>query len=76
MPEAEVFKLAGEPALQLRRLAAAGPPVLYVHGATFPAALSVGYRFADGISWEDSLQAAGFDVWSFDFAGFGRITAH
>lgn len=71
MPEAEVFKLAGEPALQLRRLAAAGPPVLYVHGATFPAALSVGYRFADGISWEDSLQAVGFDVWSFDFAGFG-----
>lgn len=67
----KVFSLSGEPALQLRRLEGKGPPVLYIHGATFPAALSVGYRFSDGLSWEDALHAEGFDVWSFDFAGFG-----
>lgn len=49
----------------------AGKPVLYVHGATFPSALSVGHRF-DGRSWEDDLADSGFDPWSFDFLGFGR----
>lgn len=44
--------------------------VLYVHGATFPADLSIGFKF-DGWSWADDLQAAGFDVWAFDFIGFG-----
>ncbi|MHB8449658.1 MAG: alpha/beta fold hydrolase [Mycobacteriales bacterium] len=48
----------------------APPAVLYVHGATFPSALSVGYRL-DGRSWVDDLSATGFDVWAFDFAGFG-----
>lgn len=64
--------------LLLRRLAspqARDPvPVLYVHGATFPSALSVGYRFADGPagrSWRDALVAAGFDVWALDFLGYG-----
>jgi pimeloyl-ACP methyl ester carboxylesterase len=52
--------------------AAVGPPriVLYVHGATFPSALSVAHRF-DGLSWRDELHAAGFDVWALDFLGFG-----
>jgi pimeloyl-ACP methyl ester carboxylesterase len=45
--------------------------VIYIHGATFPSALSVGYRFADGKAWEDSLHAAGFDLWALDFEGFG-----
>jgi pimeloyl-ACP methyl ester carboxylesterase len=45
-------------------------PVLYVHGATFPSALSIAHRF-DGWSWRDALCAAGFDVWGFDFLGFG-----
>lgn len=45
--------------------------MLYVHGSTFPIALSIGYRF-DGVSWADSLSAAGFDVWGLDFAGHGR----
>ncbi|MEO8715760.1 MAG: alpha/beta fold hydrolase, partial [Acetobacteraceae bacterium] len=49
----------------------ATPPVLYVHGATFPSALSIAHRF-DGLSWEDDLAASGFDVWSFDFHGFDR----
>jgi len=40
--------------------------VLYVHGATFPSALSIGHRF-DGKSWRDALVVAGFDVWGLDF---------
>jgi pimeloyl-ACP methyl ester carboxylesterase len=44
--------------------------VLYVHGATFPSALSVAHRF-DGRSWRDALCDAGFDVWGLDFRGFG-----
>jgi pimeloyl-ACP methyl ester carboxylesterase len=44
--------------------------VLYVHGATFPSALSIAHRF-DGYSWRDSLNAAGFDVWGLDFLGYG-----
>jgi len=45
-------------------------PVLYVHGATFPSALSIAHRF-DGYSWRDALCEAGFDVWAFDFQGYG-----
>jgi pimeloyl-ACP methyl ester carboxylesterase len=45
--------------------------VLYVHGATFPSALSVAHRF-DGRSWRDEMCAAGFDVWSLDFHGYGQ----
>jgi pimeloyl-ACP methyl ester carboxylesterase len=69
----EVIRLAGgagEPALLLRRQKREGAPVLYVHGATFPSALSAAYRF-EGRSWLDDLSAAGFDAWAFDFAGFG-----
>ncbi len=45
--------------------------VLYVHGATFPSALSIAHRF-DGRSWRDALIEAGFDVWGLDFYGFGH----
>jgi pimeloyl-ACP methyl ester carboxylesterase len=45
--------------------------VLYVHGATFPSALSVAHRL-DGRSWRDALCDAGFDVWALDFYGFGH----
>jgi pimeloyl-ACP methyl ester carboxylesterase len=45
--------------------------VLYVHGATFPSALSIAHRF-DGRSWRDALVDAGFDVWGLDFYGFGH----
>jgi pimeloyl-ACP methyl ester carboxylesterase len=45
--------------------------VLYVHGATFPSALSIAHRF-DGKSWRDALTDAGFDVWGLDFYGFGH----
>ena len=60
--------------LFLRHLPAigkAGPPVLYIHGATFPSALSIAHRF-DGYSWRDALCDAGFDVWGLDFQGFGH----
>jgi pimeloyl-ACP methyl ester carboxylesterase len=45
--------------------------VLYVHGATFPSALSVGWRM-QGVSWLDALQKDGFDAWALDFAGYGN----
>jgi pimeloyl-ACP methyl ester carboxylesterase len=44
---------------------------LYVHGATFPSALSIAHRF-DGRSWRDALCEAGFDVWGLDFTGLGH----
>src|SRR5690242_15645710 len=46
-------------------------PILYIHGATFPSALSIAHRF-DGKSWRDALNEAGFDVWGLDFYGFGH----
>jgi pimeloyl-ACP methyl ester carboxylesterase len=44
--------------------------VLFVHGGTFPSALSIAHRF-DGRSWRDELVDAGFHVWGLDFQGFG-----
>jgi pimeloyl-ACP methyl ester carboxylesterase len=71
-PPERVFMLRNpsEPALSVHHEPGPGPSVLYVHGSTFPAALSMNYRI-DGKSWADDLHARGFDVWSFDFAGFG-----
>src|SRR5262249_51480075 len=60
------------PSLFVRRRPLPGAPtVLYVHGATFPSALSVGFDFGDG-SWLDDWNARGFDAWAFDLAGFGE----
>lgn len=60
------------PSLFVRRQPRPGAPaVLYVHGATFPSALSVGFDFGGG-SWLDDWNARGFDAWAFDFAGFGE----
>jgi pimeloyl-ACP methyl ester carboxylesterase len=60
--------------LFLRRLApghaTAHRVVLYLHGGTFPSALSIAHRF-DGRSWRDALNEAGFHVWGLDFHGFG-----
>ncbi len=69
-PSFELAGAAGEPTLLVRHEAGPGPSVLYVHGATFPCALSLAYRF-DGRSWLDDLRSRGFDVWGFDFAGYG-----
>jgi pimeloyl-ACP methyl ester carboxylesterase len=46
---------------------------LYVHGGTFPSALSIAHRF-DGESWRDALCAAGFHTWGLDFHGFGALS--
>jgi pimeloyl-ACP methyl ester carboxylesterase len=65
--------------LFLRYLPAARDPapdgrvVLYVHGATFPSAVSIAHRF-DGCSWRDELCDAGFHVWGVDFHGFGNLS--
>lgn len=63
-------------ALRLQRAARAGAPdVLYVHGATFGAGLSLFFRF-DGTSWADALTQAGWNAWGFDFVGFGASGRH
>lgn len=63
-----------QPALLLREQTPAGTdrqrPVLYIHGATFPSANSMMFRF-DSVSWADELNKAGLSVWALDFAGFG-----
>src|SRR5689334_14719484 len=51
------------------------PAVLYVHGATFPSNLSVGYAI-DGRSWAGEMAAAGLDVWSIDFVGYGSSSRY
>lgn len=61
----------GEPRLFVRHRRGPGPSVVYVHGATFPSAQSIAYRFA-GRSWMDDLVERGFDVWAFDFEGYGN----
>ena len=66
----------GQPALALQ---VQHPPhntshptdVLYVHGSTFGADMSIFYRI-DGRSWADALNGAGLRVWGFDFAGYGH----
>lgn len=45
--------------------------VLFVHGMSFPSALSIAHRF-DGYSWRDYLCERGLDVWGLDFYGFGN----
>lgn len=77
-PREEHHRIPGPHAglsLFIRRLAPLtghGRAVLYVHGATFPSALSVAHRFENG-SWRDALVRAGFDVWALDFQGFGEF---
>jgi pimeloyl-ACP methyl ester carboxylesterase len=61
----------GSPAIALRHEPGPGPTVLYVHGSTFPSALSIAYRI-DGRSWMDDLRERGLDVWAFDFVGYGE----
>lgn len=74
---------AGQPTLALQVQQGAAPSaehpawspalgdVVYVHGSTFGADLSVFYRF-DGRSWADALNDAGLTVWGFDWAGYGH----
>lgn len=45
-------------------------PVLYLHGSTFPSALSILFAL-EGRSWADGLNDAGYNVFGLDFAGYG-----
>lgn len=45
-------------------------PVLFVHGSSFPSALSFDFRM-DGQSWMDWMAARGYDVYALDFPGYG-----
>ena len=77
-PREECFRIAGPVEglkLFLRRLrpisgSQALRVVLYVHGLSFPSALSIAHRM-EGRSWRDELCDAGWDVWGLDFYGFG-----
>lgn len=81
-PNEQHFRIPG-PISGLRLFLRYAPPtrqpndatkvVLYVHGGTFPSALSIAHRF-DGRSWRDELCAAGFHVWGLDFHGFGNLS--
>jgi pimeloyl-ACP methyl ester carboxylesterase len=44
--------------------------VLFVHGSSFPSALSFDFRM-DGQSWMDWMAARGYDVYALDFPGYG-----
>jgi pimeloyl-ACP methyl ester carboxylesterase len=57
----------------LREIEQSGNVVLYVHGGSFPSALSIAHRF-DGRSWRDELVASGFHCWGLDFHGFGCLS--
>lgn len=65
----------GGPLIALQRQpsaqATARAEVVYVHGSSFGADLSIYFAF-DGRSWADELADAGFAVWGFDFVGYGR----
>jgi pimeloyl-ACP methyl ester carboxylesterase len=71
-----ILSVGETPSLFVRRQPRPGAPsVLYIHGATFPSALSVGFGFGGGSwpsSWLDDWNVRGFDAWAFDFAGFGE----
>jgi pimeloyl-ACP methyl ester carboxylesterase len=49
------------------------PPILCVHGATYPASTGFDLPLA-GVSWMDYMAGRGFDVWSLDLTGYGRST--
>jgi pimeloyl-ACP methyl ester carboxylesterase len=47
------------------------PPVLIVHGATFPSGNAAAWKI-DGKSWMDDLAEHGYDVYALDFLGYGE----
>lgn len=56
--------------LRHKRVAEGGPPVLFVHGATYPSTVTFDYP-VEGRSWMDRLALAGFDAWCIDLLGYG-----
>jgi len=49
---------------------AGAPPVLFIHGATYPSTVMFDYAI-DGYSWLDWMAHAGFDAWCIDLLGYG-----
>ena len=47
--------------------------VLYVHGATYPAATAFDLRL-DGVSWMEYIAQQGYDVYLLDVRGYGHST--
>ena len=77
MPAFDVMEIPShQPALvaRLRHTAPAQParalPVLFIHGSSFPSALSFDFRM-DGQSWMDWVAARGYDTYALDFPGYG-----
>lgn len=48
-----------------------GPVVLFAEGNTVPTAGNAAFKI-DGLSWMDDLAQHGYDVWSFDYLGYGE----
>jgi pimeloyl-ACP methyl ester carboxylesterase/heme-degrading monooxygenase HmoA len=46
-------------------------PVLFVHGSSFPSALSFGFRM-NGLSWMDFMSENNFESFALDFLGYGN----
>jgi len=46
------------------------PPVLILHGATFPSGNAAAWKI-EGHSWMDQLAEQGYDVYALDFLGYG-----
>ncbi len=45
--------------------------VLFLHGSSFPSALSFGFRM-NTYSWMDNIAENGYDVYALDFLGYGN----
>lgn len=46
-------------------------PVLFLHGSSFPTALSFGFKM-NNTSWMTNLSTNGYNVYSLDFLGYGN----
>ena len=71
MTEHKLIDSSDEPGLRLHlRRRGEGPPVLFVHGATFASPL---YDIAaPGASWLEATARAGFSAYALDVRGYGR----
>ncbi|QSW89008.1 alpha/beta hydrolase [Flavobacterium endoglycinae] len=52
------------------QLASNNYPVLFLHGSSFPSALSFGFEMNNS-SWMSNLSESGYDVYALDFLGYG-----
>jgi pimeloyl-ACP methyl ester carboxylesterase/heme-degrading monooxygenase HmoA len=50
-------------------------PVLFIHGASFPSALSFAFRM-NGYSWMDDMSVHGYDTYALDFLGYGQSSRY